>query len=263
MIRPVCRTSFSLLLAVAAGRTVLSAASPSSPAASPDRRVPVLVELFTSEGCSDCPPADSLLAQLDSKQPIADAHAIVLSEHVTYWNHQGWRDRFSLDDIDQRQKDYVFRFGLQDSYTPQVVVDGSTQFVGSNPQKLEQAVRNAAATPKQPLSIENAHWEKGGVDFSVHGVDNSNDRLVAALAVDSTTEKVSAGENQGRTLSNVAVVRVIKTFGPKGADGSPLHLGGGGADDKSDPQVPVRLVVFQVDHKTGHVVAVAEQTLQR
>lgn len=262
MLKSVCTTSFLLFLAIAVGCATLYAAPPSSPAASPGQRVPVLVELFTSEGCSDCPPADSLLAQLDSKQPISDAHAIVLSEHVTYWNHGGWRDRFSLDDIDQRQKEYVFRFGLQDSYTPQMVVDGATQFVGNDPQKLEQAVRNAAATPKQSLSIENAHWDKGAVDFSVHGVDNSNDRLVAALAIDSNTEKVSAGENQGRTLSNVAVVRVIKTFGAKAADGNPLHLGGG-LDDKSDAQVPVRLVVFMVDHKTGHVVAVAEQTLQR
>ncbi|HUN84912.1 MAG TPA: DUF1223 domain-containing protein [Terracidiphilus sp.] len=262
MSRPVCLTGFLLL--VAAGCTTLCAATPAaSPTTSADQRVPVLVELFTSEGCSDCPPADSLLAQLDSRQPIPHAHAIVLSEHVTYWNHDGWRDRFSLDEIDQRQKDYVFRFGLQDSYTPQMVVDGTTQFVGNDPQKLELAVKNAAATPKQPLSIENAHWEKGAVDFSVHGVDSSNDRLVAALAVDSTSDKVSAGENEGRTLSNVAVVRVIKNFGAKAADGSPLHLGGSDLDDKNEAKTPVRLVVFQVDHKTGHVVAVAEQTLQR
>ena len=224
--------------------------------AQPDK--PVLVELFTSEGCSDCPPADQLLEQLDKAQPIAGAHAIVLSEHVTYWDHQGWRDPFSLEEMTDRQKAYGFRFNLQDVYTPQMVVDGAAQFVGNNAQALEIAMQAAVARPKQELAIENAHWENGAAEFSVRATASSNERLIVALAADATHSEVARGENAGRTLHHVAVVRVMKELSPNSMDGRVLKLASGNVSSG-----PVRLVAFVVDHKTGRVLGAAEQTLVR
>ncbi len=229
----------------------------------PTHRVPVLVELFTSEGCSDCPPADALLERLDATQAVPGADAIVLSEHVTYWNHEGWRDPFSFEDIDERQTEYVQRFGLQSSYTPQMVVDGATQFVGSNAAALEAALVHAAQTPKQQLAIENPRWDGGAVSFTVRVPAGSNANLVAALAANATHSEVSRGENAGRTLHHVAVVRVIKDFGSKAVDGRPLKLSDAGLGHGDQAKDPVRLVVFLADRKNGHVVAVAEQTLNR
>jgi hypothetical protein len=229
----------------------------------PVQRRPVLVELFTSEGCSDCPPADALLARLDREQFVPGADAIVLSEHVTYWNHEGWRDPFSMPEIDERQREYVTRFGLEDSYTPQAVVDGALQVVGNNSSAVAQAVEQAAGTPKEPLTIKNAHWNNGGVEFSVQAQASKTGTLEAALAEDSTHREVTGGENAGRMLHHIAVVRVLKDFGPKGLDGRALRLAGADLLQGEDAKVPVRLVVFVADRKTGHVLAVAEQTLPR
>ena len=225
-------------------------------------RVPVLVELFTSEGCSDCPPADRLIEELDTKQPIPGAQAIVLSEHVTYWNHQGWRDPYSLDDIDLRQKEYGDRFNLDSVYTPQAVIDGTAQLVGNNASGVEKAIEHAASTPKKPLTIADVHWDDGAVMFTVRGTDISSSKLVAVLAADANGQKITRGENAGRTLHHVAVARTIKEFNANAADGRVLRLSGGGLGH-DDASPPARLVVFLVEKKTGHVSAASEVTLSR
>lgn len=234
--------------------------TPSSPAS---QRVPVLVELFTSEGCSDCPPADSLLGQLDTKQPIRGAQAIVLSEHVTYWNHDGWSDPYSLQAMTDRQEDYARRFGLESSYTPQMVVDGETQFVGSNVKALTTSIESAARTPKQPITIEDAKWDHGAATFAIHAEAPAGAKLFAVLAADATHQEVSGGENAGRTLHHVAVVRVMKELSSEDASGRPIKLAGADLNSKKESDGPVRLVIFLADRKTGHVLGAAEQTLPR
>jgi hypothetical protein len=224
--------------------------------ANPKPPVPVLVELFTSEGCSSCPPADALLALLDEKQPIAAAHAIVLSEHVTYWNQDGWHDPFSSDAVTDRQKQYGDRFGLSDVYTPQVVVDGAAQLVGSNARGLQEAIEHAASSGKAELSIQDAQWSGGAVHFSVRGADPKA-VLTAALAEDSAQSSVKRGENAGRNLRHVAVVRVMEEMGKGAADGRALIL----KAPAETQTVPMRLVVFVTDHHNGHVLAVAEKTI--
>jgi hypothetical protein len=255
------------IASVAAALILPASAQVSRPAASVDHqsvRQPVLVELFTSEGCSDCPPADALLAQLDSTQPVPGAEAIVLSEHVTYWNHEGWRDPFSLDAMTGRQQVYQHEFALSEAYTPQIVVDGAEQMVGSDSAKVEGAVARAAMIPKLDIEIGDAHRAAdGSVGFSVHGTADSKATLVAVLAENATHSEVSHGENAGRTLQHVAVVRVLKEFGFDAIDGRTLRLSGSNLRDAEEAGTPLRLVVFLVSHKNGHVVAVAEQTLSQ
>jgi len=259
----IARLCASLLVAAATSGLVYPLSCQSQQPAASAQRVPVLVELFTSEGCSDCPPADALLAKLDATQPISGAQAIVLSEHVTYWNHQGWNDPYSFDAMTDRQDQYVHRFGLDSSYTPQMVVDGTEQFVGSNSRALVEAIEKEAKTPRQNLTIEGAHWSNGAAQFTVHGAPPSGAKLVAVLAADATHQEVSAGENAGRTLHHTAVVRVMKELGAESTDGRELKLAGGPLAQKNEAGGPVRLVVFLVDRKTSHVLGAAQQTLQR
>src|SRR5215475_7917611 len=116
---------------------------------------PVIVELFTSEGCSSCPPADALLARLDHEQRIGNAEIIALEEHVDYWDQLGWNDPFSGKQWTERQEDYANAFGNAGVYTPQMVIDGRVEFVGSAQNKARNAIAEAAKEPKAEVSILN------------------------------------------------------------------------------------------------------------
>src|SRR5271155_434667 len=120
----------------------------SAPADNGASRVPVLLELFTSEGCSSCPPADRLLEILDQRQPVAGADLIVLSEHVDYWDRLGWKDPFSSSQYTTRQQEYAGKFNTDSIYTPQLVVDGRFGLVGSDASEAASAIQKAIREPK-------------------------------------------------------------------------------------------------------------------
>jgi len=180
-------------------------------AAEPTQRVPVLAELFTSEGCSSCPPADLLLMELDRKQPVRKAQIIVLSEHVDYWNRLGWSDPFSSAQFSARQTAYSQAL-KSEVYTPQLVIDGSEQFVGSDAGEILAAITRAASRPKIPVKIVAAQRDgsEAMVSLSVEGVTGD---LWVALADEHDESSVKRGENSGRKLAHVAVVRNLVKAG--------------------------------------------------
>jgi hypothetical protein len=178
---------------------------------------------------------------------------------VTYWNQDGWHDPFSMDALTDRQKQYGDRFGLSDVYTPQAVVDGAAQMVGSDVRKLANAVEQAASAAKPELTIPDAQWSGNTLTFSAKGEVNPKAVLMAALAEDSAETAVKKGENAGKNLHHVAVVRVMQEMGKGAEDGRTLTLKV--PSSKSGQLGTMRLVVFLADRHNGHVLAVAERTV--
>ena len=175
---------------------------------------PVLVELFTSEGCSSCPPADRFLEHLDEAQPLPGVQVVAMSEHVDYWNHDGWVDPFSSPDFTLRQQTYNQRLRVTESYTPQMVVDGTRQCVGSDRAEAEGLIRAAGGQAKLAVRIA-AGRRKGTVAVEVDGPAASARRgdVYAALAENDALSDVLAGENRGLKLHHVAIVRKIRKLG--------------------------------------------------
>ncbi len=179
----------------------------------------VLVELFTSEGCSSCPPADKLLTNLDQTQPIKGVQVIALSQHVDYWNQFGWKDPFSSADFSQRQLEYMKALHTKDVYTPQMIVDGQTEFVGSNLATAREAITKAARAPKADLSVAIKSLAQKSVTLTVR-VENVPDisggdtaDVMLAITESDLLSKVSKGENSGRELMHSAVTRRLAKIG--------------------------------------------------
>jgi hypothetical protein len=201
--------------------------------ASATPRTPVLVELFTSEGCSSCPPADASLAGLARTQPVDGVELIALGFHVTYWDYLGWKDPYAAPEHSARQRRYALDGDDNRIYTPQMVVDGARSFVGNDEEARLQAAA-AAKQPKVPLRLT-TRVEGSAVIVTVT-MDTAPAKgleLWAALAEDGLSSEVKRGENAGRTLAHAAVVRTQVTLpAPKAMDGgfvseARLKLGSG------------------------------------
>jgi hypothetical protein len=215
---------------------------------------PVLVELFTSEGCSSCPPADSFLRALDEKQPISGVQLIVLGEHVDYWDGQGWRDIYSDHRFTARQETYATKMGTKGPYTPQMVVDGSVEFVGNDPQRASDAFQKTSSKPKTALQISSVTLENGKVHAHIEsGAMPENAEVFVALALDHADSQVLHGENGGRHLEHVAVLRNLEKLGK-------VKQGSSFARDiqlKADANSRYRLIAFVQEPGQGRVLGAA------
>jgi len=180
---------------------------------------PIFVELFTSEGCSSCPPADALLQQMDATPHFAGAQLIVLSEHVNYWDHDGWQDPNSSAELTERQAAYVKVLGLKEPYTPQLIVNGTHEMSANDPEQIDKVLRDAASTPTIPVRIGEASVDARNplvvrMRIAADGSsDMHNADVYVAVALDRVESQVLRGENGGRHLTHAAVVVELKKVG--------------------------------------------------
>jgi hypothetical protein len=224
---------------------------------------PVLVELFTSEGCSSCPPADKFLQDMDRTQPVAGASLIVLSEHVDYWNHDGWKDPYSSHLLTERQNSYVAHFGLNSAYTPQMVVDGSAEFVGSNRQLTTAALEKAVSSSKIEVRVSSITLDgttvRAHVDAEAlppHGPSHAGVFVVVAL--NHAESQVLAGENGGHRLTHAGVVRSFTKVGSvdtKTSFGEDVRV----PVKPSDAPANLRVIAFVQASGPGSVLGAAVQ----
>lgn len=222
--------AFSWATASADGKTPAR-----TPAASD---VPVIVELFTSEGCSSCPPADAVLARLEEKQPVPGALVIPLAHHVDYWDSLGWPDPFASSAATKRQHSY------RGNYTPQAIIDGSAEMVGSRSSAIETAVAEAAKRPHVKVVITPGA-QPGEFAVSAPAVPDSE--IVVALVQARARIAVPRGENGGRTLDHTAIVRELKT-GPRATFTLPKGLAPNDA----------RIVAFVQEQKSRRILGAAQ-----
>ncbi len=231
-------------------------------------RTPVIVELFTSEGCSSCPPADSVLRDLAVAQPVAGAEIIALGEHVDYWDGLGWRDRFSSPALTRRQQAYGGALRVESIYTPQLVVDGQAELVGSDAGAARRAIDRASRLPHGRLALEVTADvpESAHATLTIANVPSptrdDRDEVILAVVEDRLSSDVRGGENRGRTLVHAAVVRSLETVGALDARAT------GGSI--AVPRIPIArdwvrahltIVAFVQEVRRRRIVASAAQAL--
>jgi len=220
---------------------------------------PVLVELFTSEGCSSCPPADALLSRLGQNQPVRGADVIVLEEHVDYWDRLGWKDPFSSQAATERQNEYDQSFAGNGVYTPQMVVDGRAKFVGNSDSDALHAIRTASQAPKPAVRLS---WEKDDVlTMHVEPLNNTAERdgqqVYLAVAENMLHSDVKRGENAGHGLEHNGVVRQLRPLGK--IDAAPAGFSSSVAVHSAREwnRANLRAVVFVQERRSRHILAAA------
>ena len=193
----------SILAAVAVIATVALTMHGAPPKLGP---TPVVVELFTSQGCSSCPPADALIHDI-ANDPALHGRIIPLAFHVDYWDRLGWRDPFSSTEWSQRQAIYARTMRLNSAYTPQAVVGGTREFVGSNHSALDVALEHASNDKPRGDVALTVRRDGNSLIATIHATVPAKDDLMLAVTEDGVTTKIPHGENAGRTVTNDAIVR--------------------------------------------------------
>jgi hypothetical protein len=221
---------------------------------------PIVVELFTSEGCSSCPPADALLRQLDSSQPIHGAQLIVLEEHVDYWDDLGWKDPFSSHDWTERQTEYARRLNVRAPYTPQMVINGSVELLGTDYSRAKNIFNDALSQPVVPVHISAVKMEGGKVQARVEtGEVPGTSEVFVALALDHADTQVKRGENAGHHLEHVNVLVSLNNAGK-------IKKGQSFSKDVAVPEgkagTVYRLIAFVQEPGQGKTLGAAFERLQ-
>jgi hypothetical protein len=269
---------FVELLAVAVAAAVLvpwiarahwTGASDGPAPAPPSGHSVVVAELFTSEGCSSCPPADAVLSTLIHDQPLRSVEVVGLGEHVDYWDHLGWRDPYSSRVFSTRQSEYdarVFRSG--NIYTPQLVVDGQYEAVGSDVSAVRNAIVRAAGAPKALVNL-NVVPLTGRIEVHVRVTQQPDVLLrgradvMVAIAQDRLVDDVSRGENRGHRLAHSAVVRSLAAIA------SPPRSNAAITASAMLPLAPqwntpdVRVVAFLQERDSRRILGAASITLDQ
>ncbi|ALW85184.1 hypothetical protein AUC43_08810 [Hymenobacter sedentarius] len=207
-----------LTLPLLGAMAVLALAQPAVNPGGPAARVPVVVELFTSEGCSSCPAADAALRQLETAQSVPGVEVIALGEHVDYWNRLGWKDGFSSAAFTARQRQYAAGFG-SGAYTPQAVVNGRYEFVGSHAAELAQTVAKAATAPRATVALTTA-GSTARVHVASVPAGTAAAEVLLVVTESGLASQVGGGENSGRLLRHAPVVRQLISLGKMGSAGT-------------------------------------------
>lgn len=234
--------------------------------ASDDTRTsaPVVVELFTSEGCSSCPPADALLMKFQNAQPIQGAKVIAIEEHVDYWNHDGWTDPYSSADWTQRQVDYVLKFKDKEPYTPQMIVDGQTQMTGAQEPQAREAIQQAAGQPQTDITLAAGDSSGNSQDFKVRvgklvgNTDKDSAEVWLAITESGLESSVKAGENAGRDLRHAPVLRSLHKIGTAKGNGDTTFDSSTKVKFKPEwKRQNLQVVVFVQDKKSMRILGAA------
>lgn len=247
-------------------RAIPSDAQAAQSSEAKSERIPVIVELFTSEGCSSCPPADTLLNKLETLQPIEGAEIIGLEEHVDYWNHDGWVDPFSDAAWTMRQQEYVERFKGKTPFTPQMIVDGQSQFVGNNGKEALQAIRDDIRQAKTQVSITAEAAAKKDAERLEVRVGNATGAasqepadVWLAVTEQGLGSSVKAGENAGKDVQHATIVRSLHKIGSVSAKGSsPFDVHEDVKFKSNWKRENLRIVVFVQERKSLHILGAAE-----